>query len=116
MLQQLTVGTCKNSLKTGLRSLRGLTMSLYRLFPSAAISFLLLILFFGFLISKSELAAQASALALVLIASAAIFLRTHSYTEAFLALSVGLLPALSMSWSPARFCGDQGARSCFLTF
>ena len=88
----------------------------FSLFPAAAVSLLLLILFFGFLISKSELAAQASALTLVLIASGAIFIRTHSYTEAFLMLIVGLLPALSMSWSPARFwvfVGGYGLLTAF---
>lgn len=105
-----------SSLASAFRSLRGLTLSLYRLFPTAAISFLLLILFFGFLISKSELAAQASALALVLLASGAIFIRTHSYTESFLVLIIGLLPALSMSWSPARFwvfVGGYGLLTAF---
>ena len=85
------------------RSLAGLTLSLYRLFPAAAISLVLLILFFGFLITKSELASQGVVLALVVMASGAIFLRTRSYTEAFLTLIVGLLPALSMTWNPARF-------------
>jgi len=91
------------SLTAVARSLGGLTLSLYRLFPAAAISLVLLILFFGFLISRSELAAQGAVLALVLIASGAIFVRTRSYTEAFLTLIIGLLPALSMTWSPARF-------------
>jgi hypothetical protein len=104
------------SLAEAFRGLHGVTLSLYRLFPAAAVSFLVLILFFGFIISKSELAAQATALALVLLASAAIFLRTHSYTEAFLALIVGLLPALSMDWSPARFwvfVGGYGLLTAF---
>lgn len=92
-----------NSLAAMFRSLGGLTLSLYRLFPAAAISLVLLIVFFGFLITRSELAAQGAVLALVLIASGAIFVRTRSYTEAFLTLIVGLLPALSMTWSPARF-------------
>lgn len=91
------------SLANVLRSLRGLVMSLYKLFPAAAIAFLLLVLAFGFVISKSEVAAQGTVLVLVFIASAAIFLRTHSYTEAFLTLIVGLLPALSMTWGPAQF-------------
>lgn len=49
------------------------------------------------------MAAQATVFVLVFIASAAIFLRTHSYTESFLTLIVGLLPALSMTWGPAQF-------------
>ena len=91
------------SLMAVFRNLRGLTLSLYRFFPAAAISLVLLIVLFGFLITKSEIAAQGAVLALVLIASGAIFVRTRSYTEAFLTLIVGLLPALSMTWSPARF-------------
>ena len=91
------------SFANALRSLRGLLLSLYKLFPAAAIAFLMLVLALGFIISKSELAAQATVLVLVFIASAAIFLRTHSYTEAFLTLIVGLLPALSMTWGPAQF-------------
>lgn len=91
------------SLTAVFRSLAGLTLSLYRLFPAAAVSLVLLITFFGFLITRSEIAAQGAVLALVLIASGAIFIRTRSYTEAFLTLIVGLLPALSMTWSPARF-------------
>lgn len=104
------------SLANGLRSLRGLLLSLYKLFPAAAIAFLILILAMGFVISKSELGAQATVLVLVFIASAAIFLRTHSYTEAFLTLIVGLLPALSMTWGPSQFwvfVGGYGLLTAF---
>jgi len=106
----------KKSLDTALRSLRGLMMSLYRLFRSAAIAFLVLVLALGFVISRSALAAQATVLVLVFIASAAIFLRTRSYTEAFLTLIVGLLPALSMTWGPAQFwvfVGGYGLLTAF---
>jgi len=91
-------------------------MSLYRLFPSAAIAFLILALALGFVISQSALAAQATVLVLVFVASAAIFLRTRSYTEAFLTLIVGLLPALSMTWGPAQFwvfVGGYGLLTAF---
>ena len=104
------------SLSNALRSLRGLLLSLYKLFPAAAIAFLLLVLALGFVISKSELAAQGTVLVLVFIASAAIFLRTHSYTEAFLTLIVGLLPALSMTWGAAQFwvfVGGYGLLTAF---
>jgi len=109
-------GNRNGSLAAVLRSLRGMLLSLYKLFPAAAMSFLLLVLMLGFVLSKSEIAAQATVLVLVFIASAAIFLRTRSYTEAFLTLIVGLLPALSMTWGPSQFwvfVGGYGLLTAF---
>lgn len=86
-----------------IRSLKGVLLSLYRLFPAAAMGLLGLAAFVGFFASKSELAAQAIALVVVFTASAIVFVAKRSYAEALLTLVVGLLPALSMTWSVGRF-------------
>lgn len=86
-----------------LRALKGALLALYRLYPGAVIALLVLVGFFGFLISRSELASQAIAVLVVFLVSIAIYSREKNYSQAILAFVVGLLPALSMSWSPGRF-------------
>lgn len=86
-----------------LRALKGALLALYRLYPGAVIALLVLFGFFGFLISRSELASQAIAVLVVFLVSIAIYSREKNYSQAILAFVIGLLPALSMSWSPGRF-------------
>lgn len=86
-----------------LRALKGALLALYRLYPGAVIALLVLVGFFGFLISRSELASQAIAVLVVFLVSIAIYSREKNYSQAILAFVIGLLPALSMSWSPGRF-------------
>jgi len=86
-----------------LRALKGTLLALYRLYPGAAIALLVLVGFFCFLISRSELASQAVAVLVVFIVSITIYFSEKNYSQAILAFVIGLLPALSMSWSPGRF-------------
>lgn len=86
-----------------LRSLGGMLRSLYGLIPAAVIVMLILLSFFGFLLSRSELAAQAAAVVIVFLVAIAIYAKERSYAQAILAFVVGLLPALSMTWSSGRF-------------
>lgn len=92
----------KSTVQT-LRALKGALLALYRLYPGAVIALLVLGGFFGFLISRSELASQAIAVLVVFLVSIAIYFREESYSQAILAFVIGLLPALSMSWSSGRF-------------
>ena len=86
-----------------LRALKGVLLGLYRLYPGAVVALLVLGGFFGFLISRSELASQAIAVLVVFLVSITIYFREKSYSQAILAFVIGLLPALSMSWSSGRF-------------
>jgi len=86
-----------------LRSLRGMLQSLYRLIPGAVIVLVLLVGAFGFLLSRSELVSQAAAVVIIFLVSVAIYAKERNYAQAILAFVVGLLPALSMTWSPGRF-------------
>jgi len=85
-----------------LRALKGTFLALYRFYPGAVIALLVLVGFFCFLISRSELASQAVAVLVVFIVSITIYFREKNYSQAILAFVIGLLPALSMLWSPGR--------------
>jgi len=86
-----------------LRALRGMLQALYRLIPGAVVVLILLVGVFGFLLSRSELVSQASAVLIIFLVSVAIYAKERNYAQAILAFVVGLLPALSMTWSPGRF-------------
>ena len=106
------------SLRAVLQSLIGVSHSLWGLLPSAVIAFLALFTFVGFLIAQSESAMEAAALVVVFSVSVAVYFREKSYGQAMLAFVVGLLPALSLLWSPGRFWafvgGFFGLSSLFL--
>jgi len=86
-----------------LRALRGMLQALYRLIPGAVVVLVVLVGAFGFLLSRSELVSQAAAVVIIFLVSVAIYAKERNYVQAILAFVVGLLPALSMTWSPGRF-------------
>jgi len=86
-----------------LRALRGMLQSLYRLMPGAVVVLIILLGVFGFFLSRSELVSQATAVVIIFLVSIAIYAKERNYAQAVLAFVVGLLPALSMTWSPGRF-------------
>jgi len=86
-----------------LQGLKGALLALYRLYPAAVIALLAVVGFFGFIISRSELVSQAIAVLVVFLVSITIYFNEKNYSQAILAFVIGLLPALSMSWSPGRF-------------
>ena len=86
-----------------LRALGGMLQSLYGLIPAAVVVLLILLGFFGFLLSRSELVSQAAAVVIIFLVSIAIYAKERNYAQAILAFVVGLLPALSMTWSSGRF-------------
>ena len=86
-----------------IRSLKGALQALYGLVPGAVVALFMFVGFLGFLVSRSELASQAIAVLIIFLVSIAIYSRERNYAQAILAFVVGLLPALSMSWSPGRF-------------
>lgn len=91
------------SLVEVVRSLRGAFLALYRLYPSATIALVALLAFLGVFLSRSELASQAIAVLVIFLVSVVIYAKERNYVQAILAFVVGLLPALSMAWSPGRF-------------
>lgn len=86
-----------------LQALGGMLQSLYRLIPGAVVVLLILLGVFGFLLSRSELVSQAAAVVIIFLVSFAIYAKERNYAQAILAFVVGLLPALSMTWSSGRF-------------
>lgn len=96
------------SLRAVSQSLIGVSHSLWGFLPSAVIAFLVLFTFVGFLIAQSESAMEAAALIVVFSVSVAVYFREKSYGQAMLAFVVGLLPALSLLWSPGRFWAFVG--------
>jgi len=91
------------SMMQTVRALRGTLQALYRLIPGAVAVLIILVGFFGFLLSRSELVSQAAAVVIIFLVSIAIYAKEHNYAQAILAFVVGLLPSLSMTWSPGRF-------------
>jgi len=91
------------------RSLINAVLGLYKLAPAVVFAAVLVSVFAIKLFTMSAIFMTGLAILIVVVVAIIVFGKTKSYGEAALALVAGLLPALTVEWTPPLFAGFVAA-------